>query len=39
MITLAIAASILAIPFALLALAIWAIAARDISLDLPGAME
>jgi hypothetical protein len=31
--------AILAVPFVLLALACWAIAARDIALELPGAME
>ena len=40
MIALALAISaILALPFVLLALACWAIAARDIALDLPEAME
>jgi hypothetical protein len=40
MIALALATiAILAVPFGLLTLAVWAIAARDITLDLPGAME
>jgi len=39
MIALAIAIAILAVPFGLLALAVWAIAARDSSIDLTEAME
>lgn len=31
--------AILAVPFGLLCLAVWAIAARDSSMDLPEAME